>query len=391
VVQTGFEDTPFFSLHHPRSLGMDISSLESPGLCSYLYNECNSLIAIAKIINHNEPISKLEAYASNLKLMIEQSWNEQAAGYFYRDRDSHISSPGEEVGTIQGSGIIEINTNYPHPIRPIFFIESHQRVTHPTKIFIHGNGATGSHHVEQITPGQIHWHLGNGYVTGDYTYNTIEFIEVDGMHPDDTMVVKTVDYSITDQSLLFPLWAGILSKDRAKILVNLTIMNNKKYLGPFGLRTWIEFPKDNETLKENNGIFLPWAALILDGLVKYGERAKAAELFMRLMKSLSKGSHKNITLNRTYQNKADILFGAQNSLPTLIPQGLFLRILGLEIINPYTVEISGYNPFPWPVTVKYQGLIVIKQEKQSIIRFPDGQTHTVENDKLQRINCWASK
>ena len=211
------------------------------------------------------------------------------------------------------------------------------------------------------------------------------------MHPDDTMVIKTVDYSITDQSLLFPLWAGSPIKRKAKILINLTIMNNKKYLGPFGLRTWIESPKNNETYKENNGIFLPWAALILDGLVKYGERTKAAEIFIRMMKSLSKNSEKNITLNRTHQNKANILFGVQNSLPTLIPQGLFLRILGLEIINPYTVEISGYNPFPWPVTVKYQGLIVIKQEKQTIISFPDGQTSTVENDKLQRINCRESK
>ena len=136
VAQTGFEDTPFFSLHHPHSLGMDISVLESPGLCSYLYNECNSLIAIAIIINHSEPISKLEAYAIKLKLMIEQSWNEQATGYFYRDRDSHISSPGEEVGTIQGSGIIEINTNYPHPIRPIFFIESRSG-SHPSNKHFH--------------------------------------------------------------------------------------------------------------------------------------------------------------------------------------------------------------------------------------------------------------
>jgi hypothetical protein len=227
-------------------------------------------------------------------------------------------------------------------------------------------------------------------VTGANTYIKIEFIEINGTHPDDIIVIKTADYSLMDQTLLFPLWAGIPSKEMAKILVNLTITNKKKYLGPSGLRTWIELPNINEPDEENNGIYLPWTALILDGLVQYGERSKAAEIFMRLMKSISKGSKKNPTLNPPYQNKANILFGVQNSLATLIPQGLFLRILGIEIINPYTVEISGQNPFPWPVQIQYQGLTIIKQDKQTYVSFPDGQTHTVENGQMQRITCRKS-
>jgi hypothetical protein len=390
VSQTGFDDLPFFSLHHQRSLGIDISSFESPGLCSFLYNECISLITIANILNNKDPIIQLETYALKLKLMIEQSWNERNACFSYRDRDTHISSSGEDMGTIQGSGIIEINSNFPQPVRPIFYIESRPEVTHPTTIYIHGIATSGTHRVENITPNQIHWYLGNGYVTGANTYIKIEFIEINGTHPDDIIVIKTADYSLMDQTLLFPLWAGIPSKEMAKILVNLTITNKKKYLGPSGLRTWIELPNINEPDEENNGIYLPWTALILDGLVQYGERSKAAEIFMRLMKSISKGSKKNPTLNPPYQNKANILFGVQNSLATLIPQGLFLRILGIEIINPYTVEISGQNPFPWPVQIQYQGLTIIKQDKQTYVSFPDGQTHTVENGQMQRITCRKS-
>jgi hypothetical protein len=387
AAQTGFDDLPYFSLHHQHSLGIEISTLESPSLCSYLYNECISLISIAKILNHDDPIIPLETYAMNLKLLVEQSWNDHNASYIYRDRDSHVSTTGEALGTIQGSGIIEINTNFPHAIRPIFYIESRQGVTHPAKIYIHGISTSDTHRVENITPGQIHWHLGKGYVTGAYTYNMIEFIEIIGIHPDDTLTVNTVDYSLMDQSLLLPLWAGIPSKERAKILVNLTIMNKNKYFGPFGLRTWLEFPKGAEPNIENNSTYLPWTALILEGLVRYGERSKAAEIFVRLMKSLSIDLRKDKTSDRLYQNKTRFLFGSQNSLHTLIPQGLFLRILGVEIFDPYTVEISGNNPFPWPVTVQYQGLTVIKKEKQTIVSFPDGQTYTIQNDHLQRISC----
>jgi hypothetical protein len=38
----------------------------------------------------------------------------------------------------------------------------------------------------------------------------------------------------------------------------------------------------------------------------------------------------------------------------LIPVGLFLDIVGIKIKNSSTIELSGPNPFPWPVTVKYQ-------------------------------------
>src|SRR4030042_5667 len=46
TIQTGFEDLPLFSLNYPWSLGADISTVEAPDLCSYLYRECLSLLTI---------------------------------------------------------------------------------------------------------------------------------------------------------------------------------------------------------------------------------------------------------------------------------------------------------------------------------------------------------
>jgi hypothetical protein len=386
-IQTGFEDHPFFSLQNKWSSRVDISTIESPGLSSYLYRECISLTKIAKHINHTNDLILLESYADMLKAMVDKSWSEQYACYLHRDRDSHVASLGEYLGTIHGAGIINIHKEFNQPVRPVLYFESQQEITHPTKIYIHGIGTTGVHRVEHIPAGKIHWQHQFGSVTSAYVYNSLERIEINGIHPDDQVTVNTVDLTCMDQTLLLPLWAGIPLQERAKILINLTIMNKKKFLGPHGLRSWIELSGINEIPENIYGIHIPWNTLIMEGLMQYGERAKAAELFMRLMKPMCMALQAEISLNKTYHIETGKSQGIQNSISGLVPLGLFLEILGLKIYNPSTIEISGNNPFPWPVTVKYQGLTIIKQVKKTMVTFPDGQRLTIDNDQFRRISC----
>ena len=72
--------------------------------------------------------------------------------------------------------------------------------------------------------------------------------------------------------------------------------------------------------------------------------------------------------------------GEPNSLNGLPPLGLFLRILGVQIVSSTRVEIFGENPFPWPVTIKYRGLTILRGKVKTTIIFPDGQT--VESNEL---------
>lgn len=386
ALQTGFEDLPYNSPYQPWSSGVDISIMESPSLCAYLYRECISLMRIGEILNDTYSIKKLESYAENLKSVAEQTWSEEYACYQTRDRDSHIGEKGEILGVRTGEGIIEIQKEFNKPVRPIIFIESQREITHPTKIFIHGTGAADSHRVEHITANRFHWQHGYGYTTSSYNYNSIEHIEINGVLPDDKVNIKTANLNFMDLSLLLPLWAGIPLKERAKILINLTIMNRKKFLSPNGLRSWIELPGTIKIPEEYYGLNLPGNALILDGLIQYGERLKAAEVFSRIMGAVTKSIQKTMTLNQAYHYETGKTLGAQKSITSLIPTGLFLRILGVKILTPYLVEISGNNPFPWPVSIKYQGLIIIKQERKTLVIFPDGQNVTVENDQYRRIS-----
>jgi len=387
LIQTGFEELPLFSHHYPWSIGVDISTVESPDLNSYLYRECLSLISLGKILSDSSAIRRLEPIAENLKAIVEQSWNDQYICYLYRDRDTHLSTPGEILGSLQGSGIMEIHREFQQPIRPIIRLSSLKEITHPTQIFIHGSGTTGAHRVEHIPASRIHWQLRTGFAMSEYTYNSIERIEINGLISEDSIIAHTANIMCMDQSLLLPLWAGIPPYDRAKILINLTIMNRKKFLSPFGLRSCIDFPGMRDIPDDYFGFHLPWTAMILDGLIQYDERNKAAEVFVRLMKPIVSSLKKEMTFYQSYNNETGKPLGAKNSVTSLIPPGLFLRILGVKVMSPFKVEISGHNPFPWPVTIKYMGLTVFKQEKKTLVIFPDGQSLTVDNDQSRVICC----
>jgi hypothetical protein len=387
VAQTGFDDLPLFSQHQPWSVGADISSVESPDLAAYLYRESTALLAIAKIIQDKKETGKITSLSSKLKSMLELAWSDEQACYLYRDRDTHFSPRVEILGRALGVGAIDIHMEYNPPIRPLIQIKTKRELTRPTQIFIHGYGAKGSHRVERIPSNRIHWQQNSGFVTSEFAYSSIERIEINGLRPEDEIIAVSINFSCLDQSLLLPLWAGIPSDERAKILTNLTIMNRKKFLGRFGLRSCIDFPGLNETPEEFMGLHLPWTDLILEGLVRYGERKKAAIVFTRLMKPVIQTVERDMVLFQSHHSETGKALGAQNSLTSLIPVGLFLRILGVKIISPTKVEISGNNPFPWPVTIKYQGLTIVKQEKKSLVIFPDGQNVTVDNNGYRLVSC----
>jgi hypothetical protein len=386
TIQTGFEEHPLFSYLGDMSAGLDISTVESPDLCSYLYRECLSLISIAQEIGECESVSHLERIKERLKNTVEQSWNDPRASYLYWDRDTHVSSTGQFLGRRKGSGIIEVHGEYHPPIRPVIRIISQKEGTLPVKIYLHGTNATGAHRVDHISSTQIHWHGTNGFFTSESTFESLEHIEVTGLNPGDELIVDTSGLTSIDQTLLLPLWAGIPTEDRAKILINLTIMNKKRFLSTYGLRPYTDDPGLDESGVDHESIHLPWISLILEGLLRYGERKKAAEIFTRLMKAVVHSLKNDLTFHQFYHPETGKPLGPVNTLSSLIPVVLFLNIAGVRIISPSRVDIMGGNPFPWPVTIKYRGLTVVQQENKSLVIFTDGQNLTLDNSQPQVIN-----
>lgn len=384
--QTGFEENPSFSYLSDTSPGLDISTFESPDLASYLYSECNILLSIARELNYIEPVEKLESIATEIKHFVNQLWDDQEACYLYQDRDIHLPATLQLLGSRSGSGSIDVHNEFQKPVRPHVRVKSRAEGTKAIQIYIQGISENGSHRVDHIEPSQFHWHLNKGYTTSRFVYNKIEQVEVTGASQDDEIILSISGVSGVDVTQLLPLWAGIPSEEQAKVLINLCILNKKRFLSPYGIRSYLDPTPESEMPGELSAIRPEWVELIVRGLLRYGERHKAAEVFTRLVKAVTHSISLGMVFHQYYQEETGKGLGSENTLFSLLPIGLFLDILGIKIFTPAKLEICAGNPFPWPVTIKYRGLTIVHQEKKSMVVFSDGQTMTLENNSPVQID-----
>ena len=384
-IQAGIEDHPIFSRWQPWTQGIDIATAESPSLCAFLYQESQVLIRIANELNLEDQIPTLTNRAEILRTAVEEAWNEQENTYMYWDRDTHIASKQQVIGDITGSGNIYINEDFCQPIRLIIRIKAGQETTRKPQIIIHGVSHTGKHKVERIGADRILWFPGWGTATSEMTYTEIEYIEVSGLESEDYLSVSSVGLTQQDLTTLLPLWARIPSNKRAQAMIRNTITNTKIFWRAHGIPPCPDFDKYPD-INSCQAVYLPWCSLIGEGLLSYGYRKESAELVTKIMEAIIQTLKEEGEFRQYYNVESGKGFGEHNSLWGLAPLGLFLEVLGVRLISHEKVGLAGKNPFPWPVTVKYRGLTILRSKDKTQVVFPDGQIIKIEDPEPRIVS-----
>lgn len=385
-MQAGEEDHPVYSPWHTWSQGVDISTSESPALSAFLHRECTTLARMARVLGRDDAVPGLETAAEQLRRIVETTWNDTAASYTDRDRDTHFSTYSEVLSERRGAGICRVGRDFAEPVRLFINIETDRTVRRRPTLFVHGRSASGKPRIERITDEQIRWMPGWGRATGRYVYSALTRIEVLGLEPEDSIVISSVGYNYQDHSHLAPLWAGVPGEERARRLVQETITNPQRFKRPYGLPATVRPPEASDAALLGCAN-LPWNALVIEGLLQYGYREEAVDLLTRLMKAVTQSLKHEAAFRRYYHVESGQGVGERNALNGLTPLGLFLDVLGVRLISPRKVGVSGFNPFPLPVTVKYRGLTVLRQKDKTVVIFPDGQTVTVTDSTPQVVSC----
>ena len=382
-VQAGYEDHPLFSHWHHWAQGIDINVAESPALCAFLYRECQALIQIARSINQLELIPSFYELADELRTAVELSWDEQRATYHNWDRDTHLTTTLKVLGKRRGPGRLNVQRNFKQPARLLLRVHADGESTRHPIIFLHGTGASGNRRIERISSDQFNWYLGLGTATCEKTYHSIDYLEIKGLDEKDHISLQTANFSTEDHTLLLPLWAGIPDKDRAELLLKNTLTNPERYWRSYGLPACPAFTStpDAHACQYVHPI---WNSFIGEGLINYGFQEAAIELINRLMQAVIRNLKQKGAFRRFYNAESGEGFGDRDSISGLAPLGLFMTALGVRIISQYKVAVTGFNPFPWPVTVKYKGLTILRHINQTRVIFPDGQTIKAD-DPLPRV------
>jgi hypothetical protein len=378
--QTGFEDNPLFDLWNSWSQGADITCVRSPALFAMLFHEAQALIEMAERLHHQEDETLLREQAESLRAGAEACWQAQSALYRYRDRETHLSGHGKILVRQKGPGAQRLGLTFKHPVRLLFEVLTKDPAAPHPEVSISEYVSKAS--VETIPSRSFRWRTSGLVATSQRVYARIGKIKVRGLGTRDKLIVRTVDYTSEDHTLLLPLWAGIPEAQRAQALVSRWLLEGGGFHRPFGIPACPSIPRP-EAEAICLRVHLPWNQLIGEGLLAYGYRDEAADLVARLMATVIQNLKNNRAFYQYYHAERGSGLGERNALGGLAPVGLFLRVLGVEIQAPRSLRLSGLNPYPWPVTVKYRGLTVTCLSDRIEVALPDGGT-TVVTDSFPR-------
>jgi hypothetical protein len=153
----------------------------------------------------------------------------------------------------------------------------------------------------------------------------------------------------------------------------------------YPLRPVIEGVTDNDCCGPDT-VLLPWNQLLIEGLLAYGYRPAAATIFTRLMSAilpvLRSPEHFGLLIPALDGKAARRM----EHINGLAPLGLFLKTVGIRQIGKNEVILDGINPFPWPVTVKYQGMTITCHAQDVVVSFSTGHTITVDGSGPHRVS-----
>jgi hypothetical protein len=376
LLQTGYEENPMFDTWNPWSQGADITCVHNPALIAMLYREAQSLIQVAEQLGYEDEVKLVNEQADSLKSAVDEAWNPRTALYSYRDRETKMKTSGKVLGRLRGSGTIKPKQTFEPPIRLLIEVQAKELGAKRPQVIISEFATKGENEV--ITGGQFQLRSGGMVATSQQVHAKIGRVQIKGLNPKDKVVVRRLDYSIEDHTLLLPLWAGIPDSQQAQVLLGRTISDAERFERPFGMPACPRVPK-READTACSSVYLPWNLLIGEGLLTYGFREETARLVAHLMTGIIQNLKQKRAFYQRYHAESGQGLGERNALSGLAPVGLFMKALGVQVLSPARVRLEGENPFPWPVTIQYKGLRVLRGLDRTEVRFPNGKSVIVDD------------
>ncbi|HEU0294749.1 MAG TPA: hypothetical protein VFR47_18555 [Anaerolineales bacterium] len=376
VLQSGFEDNPLFDAWHEWSLGVNISQVHSPTLESMLYNEAACLIKMAECLEIHDSLVLLHEQAATLRKSIESTWQPRTGLYHYRERGTGSGLEGKVLARQQGTGALTPKLKFEGPIRLLIEVQTQNPAVKRPEIRIHQYATKPADEV--ILSGDYQWRNGGSVYTTKNVFSKLAKVVVRDLDAEDVVTIKTLDFTTEDHTLFTPLWAGVPDAQHAQVMIGRALLDAGRFYRPYGVPACpLLAPYNPEAESVAQSVHLPWNLLICEGLLSYGFHTDAARLFVHNMTAVIQNLKQDRTFRARYHAERGTGIGERNALSGLAPVGLFMKILGVEILSGTRVSIERENPFPWDVTIEYKGLKVVRGQKQTEVIFANGKSVTV--------------
>jgi hypothetical protein len=352
-------DLATFDVWKEASFPTRISSTESIGLAILLSNELETLQRMTRIVGDEALSARLLPYQERLQAAIARFRAEQPNASFI-DRDTHQVHPSRKLIEVQLPGPVWESVQLENPARLNILLKQSSAIGLPKEFQVVGVDSCGDKLRETIDSSLILWLPNCFHITTQNVFSRFDRLE--GLDVNRGSVeVYTSDLQITDISQQLG-WEG--QSGEAEL---------PSWSAPQDLRYRFGLPTDlNPGKAEGGKVNISWNCLLIEHLNHIGEKKLAFDLLSRLMLGFTSMLKREHALMEGFTSDSGSCWGNRNGVRGLLPPLLLLELAGIQIVNEQKVSISGENPCPWPLIVRFRGLEVRREGKNTTIQFPDG-------------------
>ncbi len=351
-------DLPNFNVWQEDSLPTRISSTESLGLVILLSDEFETLQRMTRVQGDEQLSAQIRPYQERLQAAIARFRAEQPNASFI-DRDTHQVHPSTKIIEVQLPDPSWQSVQLEIPARLNILLNCHA-LCMPGDFQVLGTDSQGGELRETIHSNTILWLPHGFHITTQSVFARFDRLE-DLNLTNGSLQVYTSDLQVTDISQQLG-WDGQAGEAGAPAW---SAAQDFRYR--FGLPTDL-----NPANTAGGSVNIGWNCLLIERLNRIGEKKLAFDLLSRLMLGFSGMLKREHALLESFHSSSGFAGGIRSGIRGLLPPLLLLEVAGIQIINEQKVSISGENPCPWPLIVRYRGLEVRREGKNTTVQFPDG-------------------
>jgi len=365
VSQTGWHNHPSFNFLNPHGLFTWISSVENLGLCQLLARELDALEQIARVLGDEETISDTRALHEKLTARLEAVRKDLPDASCW-DRDTHLSTSERLIfeGAFEE---IPQGLRFDPPSRVNLKMILSPFTSKPEFLSLRGIGVDGELKEERIEAGEMLRLADSLALTSNQVFAKLDSVSAPGLDKQTWTQVYAPDLTRRDVGWYLG-WQPAAQPENAKPEEQSGAQNAfTAYL--LGLP---EILDEAESEKTQHLVNPAWNTLVLEQLIQTGAKKEACALFTNLMRRAAGVLKKEHAHFEAWKSKDNQPFGARGAAEGLIPLQAFLELVGVRIFAADKLQITGEYPFDWPLTLRYQGLEITRDGKNSTITMPDG-------------------
>lgn len=351
-------DLPNFDLWQEEASPTRIASTESLGLAILLASELETLQRMARALGDKALSAQILPYQECLGAAIARFRSETPNASFI-DRDTHRVHPFQLLSEVQLPDAKWESVQLEEPARLNILLKCYAHCM-PVDFHVVGTDSQGQELRETIEHNALLWLAHGFHITTQNVFARLDRLEgLDDIKG--SLQVYISDLEITDISQQLG-WEGQTGEEE---LPAWAAAQDFRYR--FGL------PTDLNPAKSGGGkVNIGWNCLLIEHLNRIGEKKLAFDLLSRLMLGFTGMLKREHALMEGFTSDGGSCWGNRNGLSGLLPPLLLLELAGIQIINEQKVSISGENSCPWPLIVRFRGLEVRREGKNTTIQFPDG-------------------